>query len=479
VTQVETMSDNQLPMEVELVYEVMPCNALRVAQQPGATPHPCSYFRKWGNYHSYDYPQIGPPQQGTVVNLPQYVYAGRAPLVPELVSGCRKAPIMAVGINPNLTGWFPTTSNAIYPWFDDYKQFAHYFRYRRTQKLDIPRNKFTQYPGSGEGPLTHTTPPQPNHHGLDVLHQPNKLPPIPAEPLDVKMYQNYESLLGDLATAMSWTNHKLALGEDVSYGNMVACPSAKWLNAVDPANPDMPPMTASEQRGIVQECFHKRRYFLRQLFHSLPQILMVFSQNTANAFIGEMTGRFTEGDPQVGERIDDLIQRKIFLKYGTAHDGTVLQARVIFSPHITGDPAHFQAARQRVLNQLIDEAQAGRITYNPQSGHLSRPVGSCSFCTSLAIGPCDYLTEITSLQSPPLRAAAGSTSQVNVDKAEHERLLDEFLAIGSAHRAAGPRVGAATAPASPGANALPPVFSSAAQAGWDLAGNPQQGPADV
>jgi len=465
------MSDNELPIEVELVYEVMPCNALRVAQQPGAAPHPCSYFRKWGNYHSYDYPSVGPPQQGTVVDLPQYVYAGRAPLVPEMVSGCRKAPIMSVGINPNLTGWFSSSYNAIYPWFDDYKQFAHYFRYRRTQKLDIPKNKFTQYQGSNEGPLTDSTPRKPNTHGLEIPHPASEMPPIPAEPLDVKMYQNYESLLADLATAMNWANHKLSLGEDVSYGNMVACPSAKWLNAVDAANPDMPPMTPAEQRGIVQECFHKRHYFLRQLFQSLPKILMVFSQNTANAFIGEMSGRFTAGNPQVGEKIDNLIQRKIFLKYGTANDGTDLQARVIFSPHITGDPAHFQAARQRVLNQLIEEAQAGRITYNALSGHLSRPVGSCSFCTSLAIGPCDYLNEITPLQTAPALLGAAPKSQVKAEKEEHERLLGEFLDAGGDGQPHGPQLLAASSHAASGGHR----FTAEAEAGWNLAGDPKQG----
>src|ERR1700688_657429 len=119
------MSDNHLPAEVELVYEVMPCNALRTAQEPGSKPHPCSYFRRWGRYHSYRYELSGPPPTRGIVQTTQYV--GRGPLVPEMLSGCRKAPIMAVGINPNLPGWWPAAYNSINPLFDDYKQFAHYF----------------------------------------------------------------------------------------------------------------------------------------------------------------------------------------------------------------------------------------------------------------------------------------------------------------------------------------------------------------
>jgi hypothetical protein len=53
------MGDSRLPTEVELVFEVMPCNALRTAQEPGRAPHPCSYFRRWGSYHSYDYAVTG------------------------------------------------------------------------------------------------------------------------------------------------------------------------------------------------------------------------------------------------------------------------------------------------------------------------------------------------------------------------------------------------------------------------------------
>ena len=46
--------ETRLPVEVELAYEVMSCQAVRIAQEPGKTPHPCSYFRRWGTYHSYD-----------------------------------------------------------------------------------------------------------------------------------------------------------------------------------------------------------------------------------------------------------------------------------------------------------------------------------------------------------------------------------------------------------------------------------------
>ena len=110
------MSDSHIPTEVELVYELMPCNALRVAQSPVHEPHPCGYFRQWGTYHSYDYESAGAPRDRSIVQKTEYI--GRASLVPEMLSGCRKTPILAVGINPNLPGWWAPTRNSVNPLFD-------------------------------------------------------------------------------------------------------------------------------------------------------------------------------------------------------------------------------------------------------------------------------------------------------------------------------------------------------------------------
>jgi len=411
------MDQNQLPSEVELVFEVMPCNALRVAQQPGKVPHACSYFRQWGTYHSYDYEvDKAPPQRG-IVQATQYI--GRAPLLPELLSGCRKAPLMAVGINPNLPGWWPATRNSINPSFDDYRQYAHYFRYRETAKLDIPHDKYEEFrAGADDSPFA--------GNDLAVPKDAHGLRTIPIELQPMAMYQNYASLLDDLAKAMGWHGHRLSIGEDLSYGNMVACPSAKWINRPNPADPKMPPMSTAQQVGIVAECFHVRRYFLRQLFQSLPSILLIFSQSTTDAFLGEMSSHLTTGNAKPGDHIDDLLQREVRLEYGKVGNRT-LSARVIFSPHITGDPAHFGAARARVLAQLVEEARLGNIAYNSQSGHLHRSIGDCVFCTMLEIGPCDYLSELVSLRSRDKVPEHRTGDQLQEEKTAHVALMERFL----------------------------------------------------
>jgi len=380
--------DSKLPIEIELIYEVMPCNAMRSVQEPLPGPHACSYFRQWGTYHSFDYVADRVPVDQ---NIPLHVkYVGRANLLPEVLSGCRKSPIMAIGINPNLPGWFKNKRGALNPMFDSYKQYAHYFRYRSTYKLLISQQDYTNFGGG-----IHDTPF--SGFTLNVPADVNGDRVITAVPDDQTMYEGYLGLLKDMATAMAWPLDNLKLEEDFTYMNMIACPSARWRTTTDPTDPLLPPMTVTQRDGIVNECFRERKHFIKQLYQSLPAVIIVFSQSTATPFITELHGRFTQGDPRPNESVDELSQRHIRLHYGNLDDGSILDARVIFSPHISGDPDHFNALRARVLDHLIDEARSGRVNFNPNTGHLARSRGGCSFCPALEIGPCPYSDELRPL----------------------------------------------------------------------------------
>jgi hypothetical protein len=398
--------DTRLPTEVELAYEVMSCNAMRVAQEPLGNPHPCNYFRKWGTYHSYDYTTEGPPGRG-IVHEARYV--GRAPLAPELLSGCRKAPLMAVGINPNVPGWWATRRRSVSPLFDDYKQYAHYFRYREVAKLQLSEADYLTYGGGPDDtPFSEVE--------LDVPRDGHGDRPIKVELQPQPMYEAYQGLLDALAEAMGWDNARLTVGEDLSYGNMVAMPSAKWTTAGDPGDPSLPPMTKAERDGIVSECFRERRYFLRQLFQSLPSVLLVFSQSTANAFIAELGERFSLGAPAPGEPLAKLMEREIRLRYGETPGGREIGARVIFAPHVTGNPRDFAAARAHVVEQLVAEGRAGGLGYNASTGHLIRPAGACVFCPMLEIGPCDYLDELAPLSAAPQLTADSPVASLQQEK---------------------------------------------------------------
>src|SRR5215510_12191563 len=169
---------SRLPIEIELALEVMPCQAMRRSYDSGLKPHPCAYFAEWGFYHTYDYPNSNLPEQPSI-DVP-VLYDGKRQVVPELLSGCRKAPILCVGINPNLPGWTADSRNAIHPYFDDILQYAHYFRYRTRDKRRIPQAEYEDLLGTGaDGPSS----PKPL---LDTKAE------VPVERARVLMYDQYQ-----------------------------------------------------------------------------------------------------------------------------------------------------------------------------------------------------------------------------------------------------------------------------------------------
>lgn len=435
------MPPTEVPTEIELLYQLKPCAAEHSESVAGKPPLPCAYFRKWGTWHSFDY-EPGQPLTQHTVKL-KSAYAGRRPLVAEALSGCRKAPVVAVGINPNLPAWWHP--NAINPLFDEIQEFAHYFRYRAIEKLRIPEAEFEALGGAMDEPHFST-------RELSVAADASGQKTIPIEADPVTMYQGYGSLLADLAQKMGWPGGKLAVGEDLAYGNMVACPSAKWLLSHDSRSPDMPPMTMAEMNGITQECWSKRGYFLRQLAHTLPSVLLVFSQSTANAFIGQMQGNFVKGDPKLGEKVADLLTREVRLGFpGTPHS-----ARVIFSPHITGNPQGFTVYRPKVLAQLVDEAHKGGLAFNAATGHLTRGTGPCTLCPAMGIGPCDYADELVPHDLAAMPGGGPESTPARTQKIAEQTMVSGFLQRNAAARMAIAAQSASLAEAAP-AN------------GWELA----------
>ncbi|XAT60824.1 hypothetical protein GN278_08820 [Rhodobacteraceae bacterium Araon29] len=125
------------PMEIELVYNVRPCGT-------------CNFFwpkdpskQIYGPYPIYDfltdYPKTKTPD-GTPEIFDWVKGVTREEGYPngEVMDGCRKAPIMTMGINPNMTAFSPGTKGTswVYPGFTDddntdgFAKYAYYYRYR-------------------------------------------------------------------------------------------------------------------------------------------------------------------------------------------------------------------------------------------------------------------------------------------------------------------------------------------------------------
>lgn len=133
------------PLEVQLVEDVRSCRS-------------CQWFwggiPPYGPYPAYDwqspfperFQQSDPWDRGrTTAPLMTVVTNGSQCVDPAIMHGCRKAPIMTMGINPNLTSYFQGTTGArwAYPHFSDSANYAYYYRfqtlYQESFNLDFLR----------------------------------------------------------------------------------------------------------------------------------------------------------------------------------------------------------------------------------------------------------------------------------------------------------------------------------------------------
>lgn len=125
------------PIEVALVYNVRPCGTCKFFWPDN--PNDQSY----GPYPTYDFltnfPKGNEPK-GTPEAYPWMKVKTQEQGFPngEVMDGCRKTPIMTIGINPNMTAFAPGRKGTswAYPLFSDddhtnaFAKYAYYYRYR-------------------------------------------------------------------------------------------------------------------------------------------------------------------------------------------------------------------------------------------------------------------------------------------------------------------------------------------------------------
>lgn len=140
------------PLEVELVYNVRSCGT-------------CNFFwpenpadQSYGPYPIYDFKSnfpVGTKPEGTPESYPWMKVVTRDPGFPngEVVDGCRKTPIMTIGINPNMTAFSPgrTGTSWAYPGFsndnntDGFAKYAYYYRFRNVYQERFDFDTITRY----------------------------------------------------------------------------------------------------------------------------------------------------------------------------------------------------------------------------------------------------------------------------------------------------------------------------------------------
>lgn len=142
-----------MPIEVKLVSEVRQCRTCQWFW--GATP-------PYGNFARFDwkedYPEAIRNQHQITEEWapPKPVLRGRAvgqgQIDPGVMHGCRKAPIMTIGINPNMTSYFISDTGArwSYPNFSNDARYAYYYRHHNVyqESLSLDFIKANIKPGS-------------------------------------------------------------------------------------------------------------------------------------------------------------------------------------------------------------------------------------------------------------------------------------------------------------------------------------------
>ncbi len=345
---------SRTPSEARVIWETMTCRGMRNYYERPA--HPCHWFSKFGPFHAYDI-SVEDEKAGSVGRIDAF-YVGWRYQIPELLSGCRKAPIMSVGLNPNLRA--VTQPWRIYPYFDDVQQYAKHFRYRTTFKYSIEDEFY-------EAHLT-----------ADGSAEFEENQPIPLTKEYVSMYLEYDRLLKAFQERIGITGAGLSLAEDVSYYNFVACHSPRW------------DMEKEIETGIIQECYHLRRFFLRQLVQSMPKVVLIFGKAVMKSFVANFYNAFEKKNiPDPSQRYSEILRNNNYvMKIGRE------RVRVIFSPHPTGARPWYVrlGAEEKIVKALCEEYRAGNLLYDDEIKHFKRTKGACKFCDNdiFFIGKCRY-----------------------------------------------------------------------------------------
>ncbi len=310
--------------EVELVHAVHSCRQ-------------CDWL--WQAPRLYGpFPQCGSqalPNAANVVSKVIPIVAFDLP-APAVLRGCRKAPVMIVGINPNLTGHFtlprreneplPKGARAVYPRFSSVNDYAQHYRFIQrdvheyqmgeTQVEDLVELRVPSLKASWPGKvLPAPTTPTANDTRRDETQRAAWLSldrdndeELALEPRTWGVQENHvvirpkfdvDTLIAGVMTQSSTvgksldvsasrgsyyaTAQKMAdaaqldLGEDVSMHDMLACATPSWK--------------ADQMKELRTQCVNKNGYTARQIRHSQPG-LMLFSGSAAFEMFRHTFGEF-------------------------------------------------------------------------------------------------------------------------------------------------------------------------------------------
>nr|MCU0341393.1 hypothetical protein [Spirosomataceae bacterium] len=384
------------PMEVKLVYEVTSCGT-------------CKFFWPddrqkitYGPYTAFDF-DINVPYEATrsanQATAPWTLGRTRPPAFPngEVIDGCRKAPIMTIGINPNLTAFAPGQNGApwAYPNFTNdsntslWAKYAWYYRYRSVyqeklsldfvKKYILPDGRIiaphdgmivadsradespswtikVRYAGFADD-TTITIPgevgdfpymvfydtfgPNNTFSAGDVIAGRLAVPEgIQTEIFQEQQgyYMQFVPTLKEFEDYLKTKGHakaSLQIGEDVSQIDMVACASPHWTEG----------FLGNQMKTIVNNCTSKNAWVVKQFVQSRPAILYIVSESSWNMFY-DIFGRFVEKGKISSHPADQSytllrettnLANPVYLNFDFKIDGVPFKSRtrLVITPHFS------------------------------------------------------------------------------------------------------------------------------------------------
>jgi hypothetical protein len=378
------------PLEIDLVYNVRPCGTCKFfwPSDPATQPY--------GPYPTYDFlvNEPGGPDPRSNIEMFEWVKGRTEEQAfpdPEVMDGCRKAPIMTIGINPNLTAFSPGRMGTswCYPHFtgadntDPWTKYAYYYRYRSVyqecfdlkfvEQFLLPDDRvtatkagyvtsalrLTDAPGYDikvryDDDKTDTTihlqrdlgtprwvllfdPHPPNNRfnaGDTIAARLN----VPAGQLtgvsreQIGYYEQFVPTLEHFQETIRKSGHgeaTLQIGEDVCQLDMVACASPHW-------NPGFLGGTSESERTVVNNCVVTNAWAMKQLVQTRPAVLFLVGESTWNMFHSAF-GALVHRQPDISARPVDSaftllsettdLDHPAYLEFTTEIDGKPYQLR--------------------------------------------------------------------------------------------------------------------------------------------------------
>ncbi len=390
-------------LEVKLVFEVRACRTCKFFW-PDNNPQP------YGPFPTFDfdktYPDTNEPPDQTGEKYPQpwpwVIGTTRQQSFPkpEVMDGCRKAPIMTIGINPNLTAFAPGQQGTswAYPEFtsdngtDEWAKYAFYYRYRTVYQecfdldfvekyimkegriiaeadgkvisterpTDSPDYDLViQYDGQQEETTIHLkralgTPRYVvlfnsfDHNNTfkkgDVIAGRLDVPeglPVQVNEQQIGYYEQIVPVLSKFDKFLASKGHKdasLKVGEDVCQLDMVACASPHW-------NPDFMGGEESEN-SVINNCVSDHIWAIKQFVQTNPAVLFLVGESTYHMF-NDAFGNFIQCNPPIPKELPDnaftllkhTTENECYFEFAGEVQGkqSSIKTRLVVSPHFSYD----------------------------------------------------------------------------------------------------------------------------------------------